>query len=177
MQINASICSKPLRITALWMLKLFLFSPSRKINLLYVCLFTYYDLVNYTFNTDETIAAIDLVQWSRNTCLRFLKMRVKETSGSASMNLAAVLPADTQEIWPLSVCLPETLGSSWAATDHRLLSFWVGNESLREWRFAAPWLLKYRLGGLCTDTQLHAAAMLHAAGIWSGDIAAPASLG
>lgn len=114
---------------------------------LFIDLFTYYDLVKYTLIPVKWSLPWIWLQWSSNTSLHFSKMRVKETSGSTSMNLAAVLPADTQEIWLLSLCLPETLESGhWSSLVIILCWKWVTVGVMIR---SASWLFKYRL---CTDT-------------------------
>lgn len=175
--INTSIYSKHLVKTTLWMFKLFVFSLSDKFNPL--CVYLLIDLLITTWWN---------ILWSRwnDRCHGFgcseavTLLFTSQKWGSRRRRAAPVwiLLLFCQQIhkkYGCWVCVYQK--RSRAATDHRLLSFCVGNESLWEWWFAA------RLGYLNTDggnyaqTQLPAAAMLRAAVICSGDIAAPASLG
>lgn len=138
------------------MFKLFVFSLSDKLNplcvYLLICLLitTFYDLLRnmlwyrwndrcHGFGCSEAVTFLFTSRkWGSRRCR------------AAPVWILLLFCQQIHKKYGRWVCVYQK--RSRAATDHRLFSFCVGNESLWEWWFAASWLFKYRWGGLCTDT-------------------------
>lgn len=177
--INTSIYSKHLAKTTLWMLQIvcvFSFWQIESTFCLFIDLFTYYDLVKYTLILMKW--SLPLIWCSEAVTLLFTSQKW----GSRRRRAAPV--------WILLLFCQQI---------HKKYGRWACVYQKRSRAVQRPLIIacyhsvlemshcgsddSRRLGYLNTDggdyaqTQLHAATMLRAAVICSGDVAAPASLG